>query len=276
MTLQSVSIIGPNGETLNLTLQDQNSSYFVKEILGLDPVNATIASTSFGTVDGAQYVSSRLEARNIVLTLGFNPDYSTTNIAKLRTALYRKMLPKLPVTLIFTSDDAPQVKTLGRIETFESPSFTKDPEARISVLCFDPDFYSTTVTNVNMSSNTNAGTNDTIVYSGAAPTGFKLFLYPNRSISAVNLYVANSYNEVSYLAFSGPLLANDVVEISTIPGEKGVWLTRSPAAKTSVLYYLGVISSWPRLTPGNNLMRVFTDAPVIPCKLEYTEKYGGL
>jgi len=277
MTLQSISIVGPTGETLLLPLQDQSSGYFVKDILGLDPVNAAIASTSFGSVDGAQYQSSRLDTRNIVITLGFSPDYATSDVASLRQALYRKLLPKLPVNLIFTNDDGLIVQITGRVETFESPNFTKDPEAKISILCFDPDFNATVETSLAANTNPNISTRDTITYNGAVPTGFKLFVYPNRALTDMAIYLTNSYNEVYSLALTAASLVNaDVVEISTVPGEKGAWLTRAPSARKSVLYWLSLVASWPRLTPGANLIRVYAAGAVIPCTLKYTEKYGGL
>lgn len=274
--LQSVSIIGPTGESLTVPMQDQSTGYYVQEILGLDPVNAAIAASSHGSIDGAQYQSARLETRNIVITLGFSPDYAVIDVAGLRNALYAKILPKAAVTLIFTMESGLQVKATGRVETLESPSFTRDPYAKISVLCFDPNFYALTKTDVDMVTSSNSGTRDSIAYPGLVPAGFKVFLYPNRAVTDLSILLTNSYNEAYTLNFSGDLLANDVVEISTIPGEKGVWLTRSPAAKTSVLYWLNLVETWPRLTPGTNLLRVYLSGVAINCKLQYTAMYGGL
>lgn len=275
MTLQSISIVGPNGESIYLPMQDPSSSYFVKDILGLDPVNANIASTSYGTVDGAQYQSSRLETRNLVITLGYNPDYAVNDVATLRQELYRKMLPKMPVTVVLMTDDGLFLETTGRVESLESPSFTREPEAKISILCFNPDFYSQVTRNVAAYSVANSGTRDTLVYAGSVPTGFKYIVVPSRAVTDMAFYLTNSYNEVYSLTFTGSLIAGDLLEISTVPGEKGMWLTRSNLKK-SILYSMGSVSLWPRLTPGNNLVRVYEAGAPVFCSIQYADKYGGL
>ena len=41
----------------------------IRNIDGLDPVKASVNTSPFGSVDGASYVGSSVESRNIVLTI---------------------------------------------------------------------------------------------------------------------------------------------------------------------------------------------------------------
>ena len=47
----------------------------IRDITGLGPVKAEIATTPFATSDGELFQGSTVGKRNIVMTLGFNPDW---------------------------------------------------------------------------------------------------------------------------------------------------------------------------------------------------------
>ena len=67
--LKRVEVVTPQGAVLDLPLGDISSSLQIESIEGLDPVKATIASSSFAQLDGAQYQSSRRETRDIKLRI---------------------------------------------------------------------------------------------------------------------------------------------------------------------------------------------------------------
>src|SRR4051794_39171059 len=138
--LTNVEVRTPQGTLLSLPLDDISSGLFIEEVEGLDPVKATLVSSSFAGVDGEQFHSSRREARDIKLKIGLEPDYITTSVQGLRARLYSYFMPKAVVFLRFVNDDGTVADIVGTVESFETPLFTKEPQADISVRCFGPDF----------------------------------------------------------------------------------------------------------------------------------------
>ena len=101
MILDSFKVTNARGSVLNFPLDDPSQGFIVRNIEGLGPVKATLVSTSFANMDGGQYHSSRREPRNIVLTLGLEPDYAMMSVADLRKQLYQFFMPKSQSTLDF-------------------------------------------------------------------------------------------------------------------------------------------------------------------------------
>jgi tail protein len=112
----------------------------IRDIKGLGPVKADINTTPFGSGDGGFYTGGSVNVRNIVLTLGFNPDWIVHTVSSLRQIVYGYFMSKQPVTLRFFRDDGPAVEIQGYTETNEPDIFSKDPEMEISVICPLPDF----------------------------------------------------------------------------------------------------------------------------------------
>ena len=135
-----VEATNSQGALLGLPLDDVSNGVVVEEIEGLDPVDATIVSTSFATLDGVQYQSSRRNERNIKLKLGMEPDYAVDTVRTIRKRLYRHFMPKSPVGLRFYDSDGLVVDIAGRVESAPAPLFAEDPEMTVSIICFDPDF----------------------------------------------------------------------------------------------------------------------------------------
>src|SRR5690606_20585056 len=124
MMLTRVDVVTPRGEVLALPFQDISGGYVIHDIDGLDPVRATISSSSFAQLEGAQYQNAQREARNLIFKLGFEPDYATTDVRGLRSELYRFLMPKSEVLFRFYIDDVLFVEIAGRVEAFEAPLFT--------------------------------------------------------------------------------------------------------------------------------------------------------
>ena len=136
MTINMVEVITEKSENLQFYIQDSTNGFVIHDIQGLDPVKAEIVSSSFGSVDGTQHQSSRRGNRNIVLTLGYAPDFITTTVGSLRKILYSKLMPKSSVRLLFHMSDGTVPEILGNIETLETPLFVVFSEATISIICF--------------------------------------------------------------------------------------------------------------------------------------------
>lgn len=272
--ITAVEVRNSQGSLMVLSLLDISNGFVIEEIDGLDPVKATIVSSSFARQDGTQYQAARRENRNIIFKLDYEPDYANTTVRELRQKLYTYFMPKSVVNLRFISDDMPVVEIEGRVEDFSSPLFVAEPKATISILCFDPDFHA--LTPVNFAGSTTSGTTELQRdYEGSVETGFLFRLMLNRALSQFTIYQRGENNETQSLEFQYPLLNGDILEISTVDGNKGANLIRGGLG-SSVLYGISPYASWINLFPGVNNLRIAASGAAIPWTIEYTPKYGGL
>ena len=274
MTLNLVEVRTDLGVLLSLPLDDISEGYLVQDIDGLDPVPANIVSSGFANLDGEQYQSSRREKRNIVFKLGLEPDYTTQTVRELRNHLYRFFLPKKSVNMRYFTDDFPTVDIAGRVESFDCPLFVKDPVATISVLCFDPDFYEPVQVTVS-GSTTAASVPGNVDYEGTVDTGGVFRLMVNRSMSGFTIYNQPEGGTMQTMQVTSDLLSGDVIEISTVPGNKYAQRTRAGVV-SSILYAVSPYAAWTRFEPGNNALRVYAEGAAVPFTFQYTNKHGGL
>lgn len=262
------------GNQLTLELDDTSQGYKVQEIDGLDPVKATLVSSSFASTDGEQYQSGRRETRNIKIQLGLEPDPLTDSVRSLRKRLYGYFMPKSEVTFVFYMDDGLAVNIVGRVESFETALFTQEPAVDISIICYDPDFYDPVPVHISGSS-TAGNVNSIVSYGGEVETGLVFNLNVNRTLTDFTIYHTLPSGELRQLDFSGSLVSGDVLTISTVFGDKGATLTHLGSPK-SVLYAISPQSRWIELAPGANLLRVYASGAGVPYTIDYTTRYGGL
>lgn len=273
--ITKVEVRNKQGSLLSLQLDDDTDSFLVQDIDGLGPVKATLVSTSFTGLPGEQLNSKRRETRNIKIQLGLNPDLSALEtVESLRFQLYRFFLSESDISLRFYSDSGLTVDILGTVETCEPAIFTQNPSVDISIMCYAPDFYDPTV--VNVPSNTTSGTTMTyITYDGHIDTGMVFTLNVNRTLTEFTLYNTPPNGDVLSLEFAGALASGDVLVISTVPGSKGVTLTRSGVI-SSMLWAVSPQSNWLKLERGINAFRAYAAGAAIPYTIDYTNKYGAL
>lgn len=272
--LQRIEVTSAQGALLNLPLEDLDNGFLLEEVEGLDPVKATITTSSFAQLDGSEYQFSRREERNIKLKISLEPDWGVDTVRTLRKKLYEYFMPKSLVTLTFYTSDGLPVDIMGRVESFESPLFTNTPAVDISILCFNPDFYSQAPSSFD-GSTTQLNLESSIVYDGSIETGLVFTLFVNRTLPEFTFYHYPPDGSFHSLEFSTPLIAGDVLTISTISGDKGATLNRASVA-SSVLYGISPQSDWIELMPGINRIRVYSEGAPIPFHIEYANKYGGL
>ena len=262
------------GDLLTFVFDDVTDGYALEEIRGLDPVKATIVSSSWAGKDGKQYQSSRREERNIVISLGLEPDFVTTTVRTLRNALYKWFMTKSLVNLKFFDTEGPEVTIQGRVESCESPPFSKQPQMDISILCMDPDFLD--IDDVSIDGDTVSDTTETLVtYDGTVDTGLVFVLNVDRTLSDFVFYHRAPDNTVKALEFTASLLADDIVTINTNFGSKSITLNRGGIV-TSLLYAMSAQSDWISLQNGDNYIRVYATGAAIPYNITYTPRYGDL
>lgn len=182
-------------DILELPLQQTDgyspSQYVVKAIDGLGPVEASLTTADSAVFDGGDILGSRVGMRNIVLTLGFNPDYAALkSVSNLRRDLYPRFMTKRRVELLFQSDDMEDVKIQGVVDKFDTLIFSKDPAVQISILCPDPKFSSLVETVVPFDV-TQLSPGITVPYDGDVNTPFRLEMVLKPGWKNLALYSAH-------------------------------------------------------------------------------------
>lgn len=289
MLLNTLQVTNSRGQVLNLPLDDVSSGFIVTNIDGLDPVEATLVSSSFANLDGEEYKSSKRTTRNIKITLGLDPDFSTSDVKALRDQLYSFFMPKTVANMVFTMFDkysdsvVTQYKSFniaGRIETFVSPMWAKDPTVDISLICYDPDFLDPAPTI--FSGVTTDGLSlvppYTLTYDGSVDSGVLFTLSPEHSLTAFSIYQTLPDGSLAQADFTSILAAGDVLTMSSVPGAKYVRVAVSGGLGgiASALYSMSPQSAWLTLQPGDNILVVKASGDPIPFTIEYTNRYGGL
>lgn len=121
-----------NGSILNLTHNEEN--FQVLSVDGLNPPNSKINTTEIAGMDGVLFNSSKLESRNIVITLKIKG-----NIEENRLLLYKFFRIKEKCKLYLKNKNR-NVFIEGYVENNECNLFTNDERMQISIICPDPYF----------------------------------------------------------------------------------------------------------------------------------------
>lgn len=272
--IKRVDIRSRNGNLLSLPL-DKEQGILLDEIEGLGPVKATLVSSSFAGQDGAQHHSSRRETRTIKLKMTLRPDYSMgETVEGLRSRVYASMMPTSKVLLQFYQHTGFRVDIQGVVETCDPPLFTDDPKIEVILVCFKPDFIDPnpkTVTGYT----TEESVTTAIDYEGTVETGIVFKITPFRELPAFTIYHITSDGRLLHMDFGLPILANDVLTISTVKGDKYAHLVRDGNI-SSVVYGISPQAKWIELENGPNEIHVAAPGPPVAWELTRTDRYGGL
>lgn len=231
---------------LDSTIVD--SPYVLRSVTGLEPpdIDLSILNTLYS---GGTFQNRKASLREIVMTIGFQPNYATgQTVGDLRAQLYNWLTPKFGLPVKFSVLDASMsslVYTLGHVKRFETNIFSSSPEVVITFSTFSP--YFTTAPYVYPSLGSLSKTSYTLNNPGDAPTGFSIQITMTGSTSQFNLYdrFANR------LYFNYSFIAADTININTTPGNRSATVTRSSVV-TNLLQYQNVVSKWLQLHGGPN------------------------
>jgi hypothetical protein len=255
-----------------------NDPIQIRGIDGLGPVKSDLALTPFATGRGEVYQGISTGKRNIVLTLGLNPNWVDYTMMSLRQLLYRYFMPERWATLRFFSDELPSVYINGVVESFEPNMFAQDPEIQISLICPKPDF-------IDMETSWRSGTTDGsetfIDYIGTVPVGFVLLLAATEEVPTYtgSLRITNTVGDRSQTFSANSVsvdLATDMyVEINTVKTTRHMYNVAGDEA-ANILGKLNSGSVWLELSPGQNTFVVAADEPGLKWSLGYFNRFGGL
>ena len=252
-----------------------NEPIQIRGIEGLGPVKAEIASTPFATGRGNLYQGAATGMRNIVLTLGLNPNWTSQSMTSLRHLLYAYFIPEDWVTLRFISDELPPVFIRGIIESFEPNIFSQDPEIQISILCPKPDLIdiATTLIEGNVD-----GSETTVAYAGTVVGGFQLRIESPGSYSG-DLTVKNTVRgeDQIFTIQSVTVNTSQRVDLNTIRASRYVYNV-STVDETAIDILAKIVhnSDWPEFSPGENKLSVTAGSSGLTWALGYFNRYGGL
>lgn len=271
-----------------LPILDQNvamDAIQIRNIDGLGPVKASVNTTQYGSVDGEFFNSSYTPKRNIVLTIGLNPDWATQTFESLRQILYSYFMPESQVKLRFTSTHLATVEISGYVESCEPILFSKNsnpnPEYQISIICPDPYFIASDATVIPGVTEAIAGTTDIIVeYEGSVPTGFivDVVLPSGGTAFSGEIRLINKTPSIKVAISTGIAVSTtQFFRFSSVQGDKYVRQYPLPSGNyTNVLGKFSPGSVWLQLRKGQNKIQVLSTTAGLGWNLRYYAKYGGL
>lgn len=255
--------------------QFEEGGLLVSNVDGLGPVKANVNMTNVASMDGAIFNSARMQTRNIVLTLIFQP---CPTIEDARHLTY-KLFPVKKRVKIEVETDRHTVYTYGYVESNEPAIFSSSESAQISILCPTSYFVDSTEETVMFSSvnpnfefpfwkNTNEADtlvlsevnqehSKTIVYEGTYNIGPLVTMHFLGSVG--NLKLIHSENDavmsidVSKIqTITGTAISDaDEIEISMEKGNKYAVLTRQ-GVRYNIINALSINSDWFTLDQGEN------------------------
>jgi hypothetical protein len=256
-----------------------NDPVQIRKIDGLGPVKSDVASTPFATGRGELYQGSSTGKRNIVLTLGLNPNWVNQTMSSLRQLLYRYFMPETWAKLRFITDDLPTVYINGVVESFEPNIFEQDPEIQVSILCPKPDFIDVNATLIYGATDPTATT--LIEYIGTTPTGFELVIESAPALGSYSgeIVVSNVVGPYAQRFAAQSVVVNPTLYFRMNTARSTRYIRSvavSSGSMINILEKMEAASSWPEFNPGDNTFSVKTAPAGLKWSLGYFNRFGGL
>lgn len=242
-----------------LTLTGIEPVYQIISITGLNPPNAQINTTTIVGLDGAVFNSSKLETRNLVLTIKING-----NVEQNRLLLYSYFKTK-DWCKFYYSNNTLNVSIEGYVQNVECDLFTNNELAQISIICPYPYFRSLTEILTDSSnslpqfvfpfsinigepviiSSLDSDSDGITVYNGSdTETGAIVQIEVLQAASSIEIKNVSTGEDFE-INFS--FLADDTIIINTNKGQKSITLIRA-----------GVISNiFSALQPGSVFFQLY-------------------
>lgn len=270
----------------SLTLTQNEHKWQVTDVAGLNPPAASISTSVIPTFDGARFNSSRVEVRNIVLTLAIVGDPETN-----RLALCEVVIPKRYIKMCFKNHSR-DVYIEGYVETFEYNPFSQQIMAQISIICTDPYFKDlndivtiiSTITSLfefpfsipeeGIALSEISDAPNYVMNSGGIQTGIIIELTSSGTVT--NPTITN-LTTGEYISLEETLESNELITINTQRGQKSVYKSYD-STKENIINSLSADSSWITLAPGSNQFTYTADAgsDSLIVTVKHKNQYSGV
>jgi hypothetical protein len=258
----------PNSKATN------DDTYFVKSISGLEPPERNVGISR--TASGGKFQGVTIEDREVVVTIGLNPDEEKGETYKLLrdnlyTMLYTGYDPRVDIQLMQGS--VPVAHEYAYVSGFEASIFDANPAVQITFTCLNPTFRAFEFTKLSPA-NLNEVTPD-IYNKGTAETGFQFAVQFTGTMS--KWFIKQAENQNIGMTFDMTFHDGDVLAVSTIPGQKYVHWNKHRGKVTNKLGILTSDSEWIQLHPGHNHFVVpkYTSLWSWKGQLTFLPRYAG-
>lgn len=283
--IRSFIIKNSSGQELELI---GNSLYDLINIDGLNPPGVTINKSEIVNLDGSRINSTRLNDRNIVITLNIRPP-----IEQNRILLYTYFRGKSNCEIKITTETR-SVRIAGTVETFENNHFGNIQQPQISIICPKPYFldeeevateFTTLVPLFEFPFSIPA---EGIEFSRRETTVHKIINAGDVEIGAKITFTASDtvmYPTVlnlttnEFLKVAANMWKGDVLTINTNKGEKSIKVKRALDGTTlNLLANRMSGSTWLQLVPGDNDISFSADtgSDYLTMSLSISKKYEGI
>lgn len=283
----SLRIQNAKGELFELSHNHQN--YIVTNVDGLTVPQIVNNTASGGTVDGAFYNSSRMETRNIVITVRLVGDIEGN-----RQRLYKMFSLKKPNTIFFKNANR-DLKIIGYVEVIEGDLFTEAESIQISIICPRPYWESAKTISEELSytirrfefpfsienddpislSEYTASPLAEVLNRGDVECGAIFTVTFSGTVEGLVIYNTTNQQAIGFnVTFSD---RSGVLTIDTRAGHLAAYLT-SGATKTNLINKLTNASKWIKLDVGVNEFTFLTSSggANVNITIEAAELYGGV
>lgn len=264
-----------------------SQDFFLLNIDGLTPPNATLNTSILAFGDGARINSSRVEAREILITLKPRMQMELN-----RKKLYRYFQIKKSVRLFFKTSYS-DVYIDGIVKSVEADLFSKNQKVVISIFCENPYFKGIKENRVIMAqveslfefpfsihdngqefSRIDSVKTVNVVNNGDIENGMQIELKANGQV--VNPIIYERFSKC-VMSFNITLEQSEVLLINTKQNEKSIYLKKD-AKKINSVETLNEGSGWFNLMTGNNIFTYSAEsgAENLEVTLIHTDYYGGI
>jgi hypothetical protein len=246
----------------NIINRPDTDLFEMRNIDGLGAVKADINTTPMGSIDGSFYSGSSVGERNIVLTVGLDPDWQDWTMSRLRRLLAKYFIPKMSIRLVFETMEYAPMEISGYVESNEPDIWSKDPQHVISIIC--PSLYFKSVLPVNLTGQTDQDPRP-IEYEGNVETGIAQASIAKISgtdpTTATFLVQDPDDTYISVTPTDAPPVdSTHNVVMSSLPGAKFIKRVNPfTAVEKNILNYASIQPRWPVIGPGTEFLHIFTD-----------------
>lgn len=272
------------GDILELT---HNKNYAVTKVEGLNPPKGRINTASIAGMNGALFNSSKVETRNLLITV-----LPQEPVERNRLALY-KYAQIAQWCKIYYSNGSTSVKIEGYVEAIEGSLFSRPQSFQISIVCPQPYFESLQTVYDDISSV--IGLFEFPFAIPAEGTEFGIIrrelvsIIQNRGHVETGLTITITargevINPVIHCNSTGgsfglnmTLAEHDMIVINTNSGMRSVKLV-SGATETNVINLVTPNAEWFTLTPGENIFSYEAEVggDVMNIVFSHNTKFGGV